>query len=142
MGKRVAYSAMLIALSLIFSYIEILIPINLGIPGIKLGLANLIVLCGLYFLSASQVFIICIVRIILAGFLFGNMTSIIYSLIGGIFSFIAMFILIHIKAFSEIGISIAGGIFHNIGQLTVAWLILKSKALVYYFPILLSNEKK
>lgn len=137
MGKRVAYSSMLIALSMIFSYIELLIPISVGIPGVKLGLANLVVITGLYYLPATQVIIIGITRIVLSGFLFGSMSGILYSLAGGIFSFIVMLLLYKTKKLSIVGVSMSGGVCHNIGQILVAALVVENIAVLYYLPILL-----
>ena len=137
MGKRVAYSSMLIALSMIFSYIELLIPISVGIPGVKLGLANLVVITGLYYLPATQVIIIGITRIVLSGFLFGSMSGILYSLAGGIFSFIVMLLLYKTKKLSIVGVSMSGGVCHNIGQILVAALVVENSAVLYYLPILL-----
>lgn len=137
MGKRVAYSSMLIALSMIFSYMELLIPISVGIPGVKLGLANLVVITGLYYLPATQVIIIGITRIVLSGFLFGSMSGILYSLAGGIFSFIVMLLLYKTKKLSIVGVSMSGGVCHNIGQILVAALAVENSAVLYYLPILL-----
>ena len=135
-SKRVAYCGVLTALALIFSYVESLIPINFGVPGIKLGLANLIVLLGLYFLPAGQVLIISIMRILLSGFMFGNAMSIIYSLAGGFLSFLIMLLLKKTK-FSIMGMSIAGGVSHNIGQLLVAMIVLSTAKLFFYLPALM-----
>ncbi len=138
MAKRVAYSAMLAALAMIFSYIEALIPFSFGVPGIKLGLANLVVLLGFYFLRPMQVAEISAIRIVLTAFLFGNMASLLYSLAGGFLSFLAMLLLIKKgKGFSPIGISIAGGVCHNIGQLAAAFFILESAGVLYYLPALM-----
>lgn len=137
MAKKVAYSSILIALAMIFSYLETLIPIPTGIPGIKIGLANLVVLLGLYYLPISQILLITIIRIILTGFLFGGISNIIYSLTGSIFSFLIMLILYKTKKVSIIGVSMAGGVFHNIGQMFIAFLVTESRAIFYYFPILL-----
>ena len=81
-AKRIANMAMLVALAIIFSYVEFMIPINLGIPGIKLGLANLVIVIALYILKLSDVWIISILRILIIGFMFGSGMSIIYSLAG------------------------------------------------------------
>ena len=137
-AKRVAYSAMLVALAMIFSYIETLIPFSFGIPGIKLGLANLVVLLGLYFLKPMQVAEISTIRIVLAAFLFGNMASLIYSLAGGLLSFLVMLVLLKAcKGFSPVGVSVAGGVSHNIGQLLVAMVIVESRSVLYYLPVLM-----
>ena len=135
--KKIAYSAMMVALALIFSYVEILIPFSFGVPGIKLGLANIVVLIGLFFLKPSEVFGILVTIIILVAFMFGNMSSLIYSLAGGILSFLVMLLLKQLKGFSTIGISMAGGVSHNIGQLVVAAIVVESLNVFYYMPILL-----
>ena len=93
MKNRVAYFGVFTALALIFSYVESLIPIQLGIPGVKLGLANLIIVIALYKMRLSEVFLLSIVRILLSGFLFGNYFSILYSLAGGLLSLAVMALL-------------------------------------------------
>lgn len=116
-SRKIALCAMLMALAMIFSYVEVLIPINLGVPGIKLGIANLVVVVGLFFLPAGEVLMISVARILLMGYLFGNGMSILYSLAGGLLSFLVMFLLKHIKEFSITGVSIAGGVTHNVAQI-------------------------
>ena len=132
--RRIAYCAMMIALAMIFSYVESLIPFNFGVPGMKLGIANLVMVAGLYFLPVTDVFIISLVRIVLVGSMFGNGMSIIYSLAGGILSLIVMVLLKKIPGFSIIGVSIAGGISHNIGQLIVAAIVVQNIKILYYCP--------
>ena len=136
MKIRVAAYGVFAALALIFSYVEALIPINLGIYGVKLGLANLIVVIALYKMHAKEAFTISVVRIIVSGFLFGNMVSILYSLAGGILSFLVMYLMKRTGKFSIIGVSIAGGVFHNIGQLIAAILVVKTLSIAYYGPVL------
>ena len=128
---------MFTALALIFSYVESLIPIHFGIPGVKLGLANLIIVIALYKMSIREAYILSIVRIVLAGFMFGNLFAILYSLSGGMLSLIVMCILKRTDRFSIFGVSIAGGVFHNIGQLLMAMIVLESVSIGYYFPVLL-----
>ncbi|MBQ6788344.1 MAG: Gx transporter family protein [Lachnospiraceae bacterium] len=137
MAKKVAYSAILVALAMIFSYVEVLIPFHFGIPGIKLGLANLVVVIALYLLKPSQAFSISVVRIVLVAFLFGSMPSMIYSLAGGVLSFTVMLLLKKSKGFSMMGISIAGGVSHNVGQLLVAAIVVENMSVFYYMPVLL-----
>lgn len=132
-----AYSACLIGLAMIFSYVESLIPLNFGIPGVKLGLANLVVVAGLAFLPPLQILAVLISRICLTGLLFGNVLSLAYSLAGGLLSFLVMLLLKRIKGFSMAGISIAGGVAHNVGQLLTAMVILGNVHLGWYFPPLL-----
>ena len=126
-SRRVSSGAMLVALAMIFSYVESLIPINLGVPGIKLGVANLVTVTGLYILAPMEVFVVVILRVLLVGFM----------LAGGILSFLVMLLLKRIKGFSMIGVSIAGGVSHNIGQIAVAMCVLENTKLVYYLPVLM-----
>ena len=137
MTKKIAYSAMLIALAMIFSYVELLIPFSFGVPGIKLGLANLVVVVGLWLLPKTQVLGILVARIILVAFMFGNMSSLIYSMAGGLISFCVMLLLKKCKGFSQIGISMAGGVSHNVGQLIVAAIVVENLHVFYYAPALL-----
>lgn len=137
MKSRVAYFGVFTALALIFSYVETLIPINLGIPGVKLGLANLIIVVALYKMRLSEAYLLSVVRVLLAGFIFGNYFSIIYSLAGGLLSLTVMALLKKWGGFGLQGISIAGGVFHNIGQLIVAAVVVETFSVTYYFPVLL-----
>ena len=137
MKTKVAYFGVFTALALIFSYVESLIPINLGIPGVKLGFANLIIVIALYKMSIKGAYILSVVRIVLAGFMFGNLFAILYSLSGGILSLTIMSILKKTNKFSVYGVSMAGGVFHNIGQLLTAAIVLESVSIGYYFPVLL-----
>ena len=136
--KKIANMAMLVAVAMIFSYVESLIPINFGVPGMKLGIANLVTVTGLYFLAVPEMMAVVAMRVLLTGFLFGNGMSIIYSLAGGLLSVLVMAGMKKLKGFSIIGISMAGGIAHNIGQLAVATLVVESLKLVYYLPALLA----
>ena len=136
-AKRIAKMSMLVALAIIFSYIEFLIPINLGVPGIKLGLANLVIVIALYTMNTMDVCLISILRILILGFMFGSGMSIIYSIAGAVLSLIVMCIIKRIKGFSIVGVSIAGGVCHNIGQIVVAMLVVETIGILYYMPALL-----
>lgn len=137
MKSRVAYFGVFTALALIFSYIETLIPINMGIPGVKLGLANLIIVIALYKIRLPEVYLLSVVRVLLSGLIFGNYFSIIYSLAGGLLSLTVMVLLKQMGSFSVMGISVAGGVCHNIGQMIVAMLVVETFSVAYYFPVLL-----
>lgn len=137
MVKRLTSSGILIALAMIFSYIESLIPFNFGIPGIKLGLANLVVVVAFYLFKPGQALAISLLRILLVTFTFGSLAVGIYSLAGGILSFAGMYLLHKVKGFSVIGVSVAGGVLHNIGQLIVAIFAVSNLKLAFYLPILL-----
>ena len=134
---RVAVFGVFTALALIFSYVELLIPINFGIPGAKLGLANLVIIIVLYKSDWKEALLLSVVRIVLAGFLFGNLFGILYSLAGGILSLAVMALLKRSGAFSIIGGSMAGGVSHNVGQLIMAMLVVETYAVGYYLPVLL-----
>ena len=133
MKSKAAYFGVFIALALIFSYVETLIPIQVGIPGVKLGLANLVVVVVLYKMGIKEAYTLAVVRV----FLFGNLFSIVYSLAGGLLSLTVMVALKRTKAFSLLGISAMGGVFHNVGQLIMAALVLESLSIGYYLPVLL-----
>jgi heptaprenyl diphosphate synthase len=122
---------------MIFSYVEAMIPINFGIPGMKLGIANLVIVTGLYMLKPKEVLVISLIRIFLMGIMFGNGISLAYSVVGGIISFFVMLVLKYIDRLSVIGISIAGGVAHNIGQIIVAVLIVENTKMFYYIPTLM-----
>lgn len=136
-GRRVALDGILVALAMIFSYMETFIPFNFGVPGIKLGLANLVVLLGLTFLPAVDVLLVSVVRIVLSSLLFGNVMSLWYSLAGGLLSFLCMWLLTRREGYSIIGISMAGGVMHNVGQVITAAIIVKTIQLTWYLPVLL-----
>lgn len=137
MKNRFIYLGVLTALAMIASYIEVLLPFSVGIAGIKLGLANIVVVITLYVLGEKEAFLVSFVRIFLMGFLFGNMAGILYSLAGGMLSLAVMLVLFRLRKFSVSGISIAGGVSHNIGQLSVAVFIVSNLNLMYYLPVLL-----
>lgn len=135
--KRLATDAMFLTLALVVSYIEVLIPIPIGIPGVKLGLANGVIMVLLFFTTWKRTLEISVIRVILAGFLFGNPMTIAYSLAGGILSLIIMGILKKMDGFSPVGISVAGGVAHNLGQLSVAVILMENTKIYYYAPVLL-----
>ena len=137
MKTQTVHFGVFTALALLFSYIESPIPFHIGIPGVKLGLANLIIVIALYKMNARQAFLLSVTRIVLAGFLFGNLFSILYSLAGGMLSLIVMILLKKQNGFSVMGVSVAGGVFHNVGQLVIAMLVTESLNLFYYVPVLM-----
>ena len=135
--RLVAISAMFAALALIFSYIEVLVPIPLPIPGIKLGLANLVIIIAIYRMGFRYSFTINMVRIVAAGLLFSGVFGMLYSLAGGILSIIVMYLLYRTNKFSMVGVSMAGGVCHNLGQLMTAVVLLENTGILSYFPVLL-----
>ena len=136
-GRRVALTGMMASLALIFSYVEVLFPFNAGIPGVKLGLANLVPLIILYRMDARYAFAANLIRVILAGLLFSGLFAALYSLAGSLTSFLVMYLLKKTRLFSVIGVSTAGGVFHNLGQLIVAMLAVSGPQLFHYMPVLI-----
>lgn len=134
---NLAHLGLFSALAIIFGYVETLFPVFAGIPGIKLGLANLAVLFMLHQYSFKEAAFVSFVRILVIGFLFGNMFSILYSLAGAALSLVTMTLLKNHTDFSLLGISVAGGVTHNIGQLLIAIIIVENNSLLTYAPILL-----
>lgn len=136
-GRKVAIFGVFTALALIFSYVELLIPINFGIPGAKLGLANLMTVLVLYKMGTKEALALSVTRIILSGFMFGNLFGILYSLAGGLLSFLVMVLLKRSDWLSVVGVSIGGGTAHNIGQLLVSMVVVQTYQVGYYLPVLL-----
>lgn len=138
MSKRVATFGMLVALAFIFSYIEMLMPIYIGIPGVKLGLANLVVFAALYLMSAGDALAVSLVRMLLVSFTFGNFSTLIFSLAGGLFSLLMMWICKRFHIFGKVGVSVIGGVSHNIGQLAIAAFVVQTAGVFSYLPVLLA----
>ena len=135
--KKTAFCGLMLALALIASYVESLIPIPIPIPGIKLGVANSIVLILLYMTDIKTAWVVSISRVVLVGFLFGSMSSMLYSLSGAVLSLFIMTLAKKRNCFTMTGVSVAGGVSHNIGQLLMAYLVLESEAVWYYLPVLM-----
>ena len=136
-SKKRAYYGLFAALAIMMGYVELLIPLPIGIPGVKLGLANIIIVILLYFMDARAAVFVSVVRVILSGLMFAGFAGLLYSLSGAILSLIAMIGMHKIDKFSVIGVSIGGGIFHNVGQILVAALVVENAKLFYYLPILM-----
>ena len=136
-AERTAWIGVFTALAMIFSYIESVIPFNFGIPGVKLGIANIVIVVALYRFSLPETAGISLVRIFLTALLFGNIMSLAYSLAGGVLSLTGMIICKRLNL-SAVGVSIVGGVLHNVGQLAAAMFILQNTVLVYYLPVLLA----
>lgn len=134
--KKTALYGVLTALALILSYVESLIPAFVAIPGMKIGLTNIVVLSALYAISARGAILINCVRIIIVALLFGSPLSFVFSLVGGCLSTLVMILLKKSGRFGIIGISTAGGVTHNIGQIIVAVIVMNTKAIALYLPML------
>jgi heptaprenyl diphosphate synthase len=135
-NRLVALCGVFIALAMILSYVESLIPVSAAVPGIKLGLANLVTIVSLKKLGIKPTIVISAGRIILSGFLFSNLTVIMYSLAGAALSIIVMVFVSYIRVFTVTGVSICGAIAHNLGQLIVAAIVLENVRIMYYIAVL------
>lgn len=135
-ATKAALFGLMVALAFVFSYLESLLPFSIGIPGVKLGLANLVVVVALYVFDSKTALPIALIRIVLAAFTFGNTYSLAYSLAGGLFSF-AVMALVRKTKLSVLGVSMLGGVSHNIGQIAVAAVLMGTYRIAYYLPVLL-----
>lgn len=135
--KKTAYLGLFLALALICSYVESLFPFSFGIPGIKLGLTNIVVILMLYRMGASSALTVSILRIFLSGLLFGNLFSILYSLAGGLLSFVCMLAFKKSGKCRILSVSAAGGATHNLGQILMAAAVVENRNLLYYYPVML-----
>lgn len=135
----VAYIGIFSAFAIIISYLESLIPINIGIPGIKPGFANIVMVLAIYCINIKAALIINIIRILVVGIMFGNIFSIIFSLAGGMLSILVMFIVRRLNSFSIVGVSVCGGVAHNIGQIITASIVTTVYFASYYLPFMIAG---
>ena len=133
--KRLVLLAMLTAVAMILSYVESLLP-SVGIPGVKMGLANIAVIFALFRFGWKEAAALSLVRVVLVSLLFGSVGAMLYSLAGAVLSLAVMTLLRRIDRFSTVGVSVAGGVAHNAGQILMAMLILQTKQLFGYLPVL------
>ena len=134
--KKLTTHALLLALALILSYLESLVPMSFAVPGIKLGLPNVVIVYALYKLGAKSAVSISVVRVILVSILFGNVMTMIYSLVGAALALMLMWLLKKSGKFSPVGVSVAGALGHNAGQIFTAMVLLETSGLIYYLPAL------
>ena len=136
-AKRVATWGVLVSVAMVLSYVESVVSLGITLPGVKLGLCHLVTLYALYRMKVSDVWLTAVLRVALMGMLFGNMVSLAYSGAGCVCSIAVMCLLSRCKGFSMVGVSVAGGVAHNIGQLACAALLMQTKGLLWYLPVLL-----
>lgn len=136
-SRKVARYALLIALAMVLSWLESLVPITVAVPGMKLGLTNLVVLFALYRMRVTDAAVISLIRVLLVSFTFGNAYAFAYSFAGAVLSLLIMLALKRTGKFSTIGVSIAGGVGHNLGQVIVAALVLETEKIFFYLPVLM-----
>ncbi len=134
--SKLALYGVMTALAMILSFVESQIPAFVAVPGVKIGLTNIAVLVALYILGDKGALAINFVRIVAVALLFGNAMSLSFSLAGGMLATIVMILLKKLGRFSATGVSIAGGLCHNLGQIIMAMIILNTKAIFWYLPVL------
>ncbi|MBO6114813.1 MAG: Gx transporter family protein [Lachnospiraceae bacterium] len=135
-SRMTALCGIFIALAMVLSYLESLVPISFAIPGIKLGLANIVTIIALVKLGLKPALIISIGRVLLSGLLFGNPATIIYSMSGALLSIAVMFIVRKLKLLTITGTSVCGAVAHNLGQLIVAAIVIENTKIFYYMAVL------
>lgn len=138
MKNRTAFMGLLLAFALILSYVETLIPFHIGIPGIKLGLANLAVILCLYLFDWKEALLLTTLKAVISGLLFGNLFMIVYSLAGAWLSCLTMIAMKKSKWFHLPAVSALGGVMHNMGQLLVAAFVIRTYGIFYYVPVLMA----
>ena len=136
-ASKLSLAALSVSLAMILSFVESQIPAFVAIPGVKIGLTNIVVIYALYKLGWKYAAVISFVRVLLVGMLFGNGVSIAYSLAGAAVSFAVMVLLMRAKVFSTTAVSVAGGVMHNMAQIGMACIIMETNLLTYYAPFLL-----
>jgi len=135
--KRITFLGLFTAVALVLAYIEAkLPPIYHAVPGIKIGLPNIIIVFILYRCGIKEAALVSLIRMLAVSFLFGNMMALTYSMAGGVLSLAVMVLLKRMKFLSVVGVSVAGGVFHNVGQILAAMFFLGTAELGYYLIIL------
>ena len=135
--KKVAMLGLCIALSMVLSFIEHQIPPLVAVPGVKVGLPNLVMVFMLYKIGWKETAVVSLIRVVLVSMLFGSVVSMAYGLVGATLSLIGMTLLKKTKLFSTIAVSVVGGVLHNIGQIATACVVMGTAQIVYYLPVLL-----
>lgn len=137
MKNKTAVLGLFAALAILLGYVESLIPFFAGVYGVKIGLSNLMIVFLLYLYGWREAILISVIRILVIGFLFGNLFGILFSLAGAALSLLVMGLLKKVPGFSVIGVSVAGGVAHNTAQMAVAVWLVSTFKLMYYLPVLL-----
>ena len=135
--KKLTTLAVTVAVAMILSFVESRIPPIVPIPGVKVGLANIAVIFALYKMGWREAITVSLVRVALVALLFGSVVSLAYSFAGALLSLSLMILLRRIGIFTEVAVSVVGGITHNIGQILVAFLLLETEVVFYYLPFLM-----
>lgn len=135
--KSITRLGILLAVALVLGYFENLIPLNASIPGVKLGLSNIVLLYAIYLIDAKCAFILMILKVMLSGMLFSGVSGAIYSFAGGLLSLIMMLLIKRLPDVSIVGVSVVGAVFHNVGQISIASFVVENRYIFFYLPVLL-----
>lgn len=135
--KKLTLLSISVALAMLLSFIESQIPPLVAVPGVKIGLSNIVTVFLIYKLGIREAASVSIIRIVLSSLLFGSFVSLIYSLSGAVLSFVSMLAVKKIDRFSSVGVSVVGGVMHNAGQIIAACVIMETAALSLYLPPLI-----
>ena len=139
-AKKLTVVALSVSLAMIFSFVESQIPPLAMVPGVKIGLANIVTVFLLYSIGLPEAILVSLIRVCLSSLLFGNLTSFIYSATGAIVSLIAMLIAKNLTPFGKVGVSVIGALMHNAGQVAAACLVMGTAALaVYFIPLIITG---
>ena len=135
--KKIAVLGLCTAVALILAYVESMLPpLFHAVPGIKIGLPNIIIVFVLYRFGLKEAAVVSLIRMLAVSFMFGNMMALVYSLAGAVLSMLAMVVLKRLNILSVVGVSVAGGVFHNVGQILAAMILLGTAELGYYLIVL------
>ena len=138
--KRLTTLSLLVAVAMILSYVEAQIPISVSVPGVKLGISNIATLFALYTLGISEAVLVSVVRVVLSSLVFANPVMMIYSLSGAVLALVFMILMKEIGVFSILGVSVVGGVMHNVGQIIAAIILMKNSGVAYYLvPLIVSG---
>lgn len=135
--RQITVVALCTSLALLLSYVEMLIPVLIqGVPGIKMGLPNIAIIFALYCLGAKKAVLISLIRVAIMSMLFGNITYFLYSIAGAVLSLGTMIILKKLDFMSSVGVSVAGALAHNVGQILVAMMLMQTSQIMWYLIVL------
>lgn len=134
--RKVAFLGLSIALAMILSFVESQIPVFTAVPGMKVGLPNLVMVFLLYRVGWKETVVVSVIRVVLVSLLFGNLQSLIFSIAGALLSLTGMILLQKTRLFSPIAVSVVGGVLHNVGQIIAACLWTGTAQIAYYLPVL------
>ncbi len=137
-AQRIALCGMLLALMLVLGFVESQLPVAAGIPGIKLGLSNGVLIFAVYLLDIPTAFVLMALKVLLSGLLFGSPSAMLYALAGGMLSLAVMSLLSRMRGLSPVVVSMMGGLSHNVGQVAMAMVVLQTPKLMYYMAILMA----